>query len=696
MEQGHNMNKFSTIFAATLLLAASGFSQTMESIPFRVELNAQNEVPALPLAASGSATIWLHVSRDAAGRVVSGNVDFQARYSFPSAITFTGMHIHSGNAGTNGPVLIDSSISASNNVPDETGNTGLTRSAAVMAGTANVAVLEQILANPSGFYLNIHTTVNPGGAIRGQLMPARRYVFGSMMSPANEVPAVTSSASGVGFLTMLVSNINNRLMSAEVTFDINYTGFAEGTIFTGMHIHLGNAGTNGPVTIGTVLARAQNITAGPGGAGNLKYIVDADLSNGNTYNTVALILGNPAAAYWNLHTVANAGGEIRAQLRSTDQLRFSMNMSPANEVPALTTNNKGTGNFSSNLLRRADGTGMAAYNVFSVNYEFAGETTFTGLHIHQGLAGANGPVTIDSGVSAARNVVSATGFGNIYRQAFATSEAQVNTLNTMMNSPEGAYINLHTTVNPGGAVRSQMLAPDTALPVIQNVITGVSDPALRTQAQGGVMAIFGSKMTRMPGNLDGTAAASAPQTMNGTSVQLQGRAVPILQVDPGVILAQVPFETEAGERELVVSNVNGASAPFRVNVAAAAPGIFFDQINMEGYRLVAFDAVSMNQITQQTPAASGMVLGIFGTGFGQSTPALATGAVAPESPNAAITGVTVSVGGRAATQVVASPVAGFIGFTQVIFQVPAGLSGAQPVEVESRGVKSNRTILYLR
>jgi uncharacterized protein (TIGR03437 family) len=696
MIQGPTMNKLTTIFAATLLLAASAFSQTMESIPFRVQLNAQNEVPALTLNASGFGTIWLHVNKNAAGRVVSGNVEFITRYTFPTPITFTGMHIHRGNAGTNGPVLIDTGITAANNFVDETGSTGITRSAAVMAGSANVEVLEQIIANPGGFYLNLHTTANPGGAIRGQLMPAKRIVFGSMLSPENEVPAVTSNARGVGFLSMLVSNINNRIMSAEVTFDINYTGFAEGTQFTGMHIHLGNAGANGPVTIGTVLSRAQNVFAGANGAGNLKYVVDADVANANTYNTVAIILSNPAAAYWNLHTVANAGGEIRAQLRSTDEVSFSLDMSPANEVPALTTTNKANALVVANVLRRPEGVAMAGYGFFSVNYEFAGATTFTGLHIHQGLAGANGPVSLDSGITAARNVMSATGFGNLNRQLFASSEAQVNTLNTLLNAPDGAYLNLHTTVNPGGAVRAQMAAANTALPVVQNVISGVYDPALKTQGQGAVMAIFGTNLSRMPGTLDGSLAPRAPETLNGTSVQLQGRAAPIIQVSPGIIMAQVPYETEAGEREVVVRNVNGASTPYRVTVGAVAPGIFFDQVNTEGYRLVAFDAASFNQITQQTPAASGMVLGIFGTGFGQSTPALPTGAIAPETPNAAIAGVTVTVGGRAAGQVLASPVAGFIGFTQVIFQVPAGLSGAQPVEVEVRGVKSNRTILYLR
>ena len=46
-------------------------------------------------------------------------------------------------------------------------------------GTANVTVTatpeitqanaQQIVANPAGFYFNVHTPLNPTGAIRGQL-----------------------------------------------------------------------------------------------------------------------------------------------------------------------------------------------------------------------------------------------------------------------------------------------------------------------------------------------------------------------------------------------------------------------------------------------------------------------------------------------------------------------------------------------
>jgi hypothetical protein len=65
-------------------------------------------------------------------------------------------HIHRGAAGTNGPVIVPFEP------PGATGtSTGCTETPA--------ATIDQILANPAGFYVNIHTREHPGGAIRAQL-----------------------------------------------------------------------------------------------------------------------------------------------------------------------------------------------------------------------------------------------------------------------------------------------------------------------------------------------------------------------------------------------------------------------------------------------------------------------------------------------------------------------------------------------
>src|SRR5262245_371173 len=96
---------------ALLLLGASAvFSQTVETIPFRAFLSAENQA-TLPAGsettATGGVTIWLHLVRDAAGKIVSGSIDFGANYKFAGAKTLTASHIHKGDATVpNGTIVV--------------------------------------------------------------------------------------------------------------------------------------------------------------------------------------------------------------------------------------------------------------------------------------------------------------------------------------------------------------------------------------------------------------------------------------------------------------------------------------------------------------------------------------------------------------------------------------------------------------
>ncbi len=65
-------------------------------------------------------------------------------------------HIHRGASTVNGPVIIPFTA------PDATGN-----SDGCVATTT--ALIDEITANPAGFYVNVHTTEHPAGAIRAQL-----------------------------------------------------------------------------------------------------------------------------------------------------------------------------------------------------------------------------------------------------------------------------------------------------------------------------------------------------------------------------------------------------------------------------------------------------------------------------------------------------------------------------------------------
>ena len=71
----------------------------------------------------------------------------------------TGAHIHNAPAGENGGVFVDLD-------PFNADVTGNKAEHCVVTTAENAAA---IVANPSGYYVNVHTASFPGGAIRGQL-----------------------------------------------------------------------------------------------------------------------------------------------------------------------------------------------------------------------------------------------------------------------------------------------------------------------------------------------------------------------------------------------------------------------------------------------------------------------------------------------------------------------------------------------
>ena len=143
---------------------------TNQPIVFGAAMTAAQEVPPIANAeggASGAATVTFNVTRDASNRIQSGTVDMEFTLAgFPAGSTAILAHIHTGASGVAGGVLINSGLSAATPVAMPNGSG--TFSARNI--TADAATLQSIVDNPSGFYYNVHTTVNPGGAVRGQLV----------------------------------------------------------------------------------------------------------------------------------------------------------------------------------------------------------------------------------------------------------------------------------------------------------------------------------------------------------------------------------------------------------------------------------------------------------------------------------------------------------------------------------------------
>lgn len=144
-------------------------------IVFTVQMSAANEVPAVTNAEStgrGTATITLNVGRDPSTGAVNGGgtVDWTFQLnSFPNGSTATQAHIHPGAAGASGGVFLGvQGFSGPGTTPIQIPNG--TASGTFTATPISQDQATQVVANPSGFYFNVHTSLNPGGAVRGQLV----------------------------------------------------------------------------------------------------------------------------------------------------------------------------------------------------------------------------------------------------------------------------------------------------------------------------------------------------------------------------------------------------------------------------------------------------------------------------------------------------------------------------------------------
>ena len=135
------------------------FSVTQQANPtvFNVRLLAENEPNGASTSESkGQAQVKVYDD---------GTIEFLFTINNKSAETYTRAHIHKAAAGANGPIHWDF-LEAGNPVASISDQPSQLRGVARPRAAANVS---DLLANPAGYYVNVHSTVFPGGAVRGQL-----------------------------------------------------------------------------------------------------------------------------------------------------------------------------------------------------------------------------------------------------------------------------------------------------------------------------------------------------------------------------------------------------------------------------------------------------------------------------------------------------------------------------------------------
>jgi hypothetical protein len=316
----------------SLTMASPAFSQTSQTFYVKAKLSPDNEIPAIPgLSSTGSARARITVNRDAGGTITSGVVIFDVSYQFGRPVTLTGFHIHTGAFDQNGVVVINSSLTST---PDADGAGSLSFTTASLTTATQLAALTGLVATPHLYYINLHTSDNPGGEIRGQCT-SETFFYKATMLPSNEVPAITglnASASVLVTLDVTRDPASGNITSGAIMFDANYQ-FPGTVTFTGFHIHTGVAGVNGPVVLDT---RTTGITE-PTGTGRLTRIISLATTQ-IVLDALKAVIANPSGHYINLHTSvpAHPGGAVRAQLSDAHQFT---------SIPSLLDN----GTFRSNL-----------------------------------------------------------------------------------------------------------------------------------------------------------------------------------------------------------------------------------------------------------------------------------------------------------------------------------------------------------
>jgi hypothetical protein len=143
------------IVLTALSVSAVAAGERQARTTFVAHLSSEAEIPGCPAGVeSGARGVAIIQIDEATGeiryRVVGTNL--------PGTIAGgPGAHIHVGAADETGPVVQGLDL------------TGLENGLVAAGSATNPTLAAAILADPANYYVNVHTTTCPGGAIRGQL-----------------------------------------------------------------------------------------------------------------------------------------------------------------------------------------------------------------------------------------------------------------------------------------------------------------------------------------------------------------------------------------------------------------------------------------------------------------------------------------------------------------------------------------------
>ncbi|MGH9847696.1 MAG: CHRD domain-containing protein, partial [Blastocatellia bacterium] len=550
-----------TLASFAILFLFAAITAKAEVVSASVPLSPANEVPPVTgLNATGGFQITVNVTRDAQGAITAGTVRFLGTFTFPGAVTVTGLHIHEGPVNDNGMVRFDSGITATSPRQFMTGS-GLLD---ITVPATNIDALKRLIANPAGFYVNLHTSANMDGAIRGQIVRLVETIASSItMNPMNEAPPITDvTASGTATITINPKRdaATGVITGGDATFSMTYDMPANSTI-RGLHIHEQVAGQNGDVVIDTGLNATTNSITLPTGKGSLPITVPL---SGASLTAMQKLLQNPAGFYVNLHTVTHPNGLIRGQLAA-------LGAPPVIQQAGAYFLPTGTQNANVPMLI----TGIDLLSTLLINGQPAAAT----------------PDLISGIVTLTVPAASLASPGTLWVQARNSNGLLSNLVGIVVSN----NVNSQAATTTDAARFGQVVAPDS------------------------IAAVFGT-------NLATTSAASnvqpLPIQLDETKVFINGVQAGLFAVTPLQVNYQIPPGTASGPAQVVIVNKNGLVSRGTVNVASSVAGIFTSKSDGTGAPAAVasndgqvFNIVMGNVDGSAVQIEAGNFVALFGTGF---------------------------------------------------------------------------------
>jgi uncharacterized protein (TIGR03437 family) len=237
--------------------------------------------------------------------------------------------------------------------------------------------------------------------------------------------------------------------------------------------------------------------------------------------------------------------------------------------------------------------------------------------------------------------------------------------NASLNGPADVKVDPQGNVYIADSMNSSIrkLTPLATLPT----------PAISTIANAGSMA----SGPMAPGE---RVVISGTDLGPGSTVMFGSYAAPVVTSSFTSTLAVVPYEVSGQTASQVTVTTNGVtSAPFAVQLASSAPGIYTMTGDGQGQAYAFGPDGNFN--TFNNPAPAGTDVYVLCTGEGLENPASATGVPIGATPPSPVLPVTATVGGEMANvdQVYAVP--GTIGMFLVAVSVPSDISSSASIIV---------------